>query len=125
MTNAKGKSHDLIPDPSLRVIVEIGSADACPGDPEQHVGGMLQCRGGLFHDFNFSNSCKYHGFHKVSLLKRNNRRMVLINPPLVVLVLLFDFQALIQSHRRTRLEVQCDHLLAIAHLAIGFRSSFE
>jgi hypothetical protein len=37
--------------------------------------------------------------------KSNNMMMVLINPPLLVLVLLFDFQALVQSHRRARLEV--------------------
>jgi hypothetical protein len=70
MTNAKGETHDLIPDPSLRVIVDIGSADTCSDDPEQYVCRMLERRIGLFHDFNFSNSCKYHGFHEVSLLLR-------------------------------------------------------
>ena len=63
LTNAKGETHDLIPDPSSRVIVDIGSADACSDDPEQCVCRMLQRRVGLFHDFNFSNSCKCQGFH--------------------------------------------------------------
>jgi hypothetical protein len=73
VTNAKRETHNLIPDPSLRVIVEIGSADACPDDPEQYVFGMVQRRGGLFHNFNFSYSRKDHGFHKVGLLRRESR----------------------------------------------------
>jgi len=60
----------LISDPSLRVIVEVGSADACPNDPEHYVRWIPQLRGGLFHDFDFSNSRKYHGFHEVGLLLR-------------------------------------------------------
>ena len=40
--------------------------------------------------------------------------MVLINPPLLVLVRLLDFQVRVQSHRSTRLEIQCGHLLAVA-----------
>jgi hypothetical protein len=57
MTNAKGKTHDLISDLSFHVIVEIGSADACPNYPEQYVCRMLQRRGEPFDDFDFSNSC--------------------------------------------------------------------
>jgi hypothetical protein len=68
VTNAKRETNNLISDPSLRVIVEIGSADACPDDPEQYVCGIVRGRGGLFHDFNFSYSRKDHGFHKVGLL---------------------------------------------------------
>jgi hypothetical protein len=72
VTNTKRETHNLISDPPLRVIVEIGSADACPDDPEQYVCGSVQRRDGLFHDFNFSYSCKGHGFHKVGLLLRES-----------------------------------------------------
>jgi len=72
VTNAKRETHDLIPDPSLRVIMEIGSADACPDDPEQYDCGRVQRRGGLCHDFNFSYSRKDHGFYKVGLLLRES-----------------------------------------------------
>jgi hypothetical protein len=34
MTNTKGETHDLVSNPPLSVIVEIGSADARPNDPE-------------------------------------------------------------------------------------------
>jgi hypothetical protein len=71
VANTKGETHDLVPNPSLRVVVEIGSADACADDPEQYVGRTLKCRSGPFHDFNFPNSCKYHGFHN-SLSCRTN-----------------------------------------------------
>jgi hypothetical protein len=64
MPNAKWETHGLVSDPSLRVIVDIGSADACPDYLEQYICRMLQRWVGLFHDFDFSNSCKYHGFHK-------------------------------------------------------------
>jgi hypothetical protein len=97
MTNAKGETDDLIPDPALRVIVEIGSADARPDDPEQYVGRMLQCGVRPFQDFNFPDSCERHGLHSVSLL-------------------LFDFQSLVQFHRCARLEMPCGTLIAIAHL---------
>jgi hypothetical protein len=73
MTNAKREPYNLIADPSLRVIVEIGSADAHSDDPEQYVCRMPQRRGGLFHDFDFSNSRKHHGFHKGGLLLRRSR----------------------------------------------------
>jgi hypothetical protein len=73
MTDTKRETDDLIPDPALRVIVEIGSADACPDDPEQYVGRMLQCGSRLFHDFNSPDSRKYHGFHEVILRSRQSR----------------------------------------------------
>ncbi|MBP1623751.1 MAG: hypothetical protein H6Q07_1771 [Acidobacteria bacterium] len=35
---------------------------------EQHVCMMLYRRSGPFYNINFSNSCKYHGFHEFNLL---------------------------------------------------------
>jgi hypothetical protein len=72
VTHAIRETHNLIPDSSLRIIVEIGSADACPDDPEQYVCGMVQRRGGLSNDFNFSYSRKDQGFNRVGLLLRES-----------------------------------------------------
>jgi hypothetical protein len=57
MADAKGETHDLISDPSLSVIMEIGSADARPDDPEQYVLRVLHCGSGLLDDFDFSDTC--------------------------------------------------------------------
>jgi hypothetical protein len=70
MAHTKGETHNLVSDPSLSVIVEIGTADAGPDDPEQYIGRMLQRGGRLFHDFNFPDSRKYHSFHEALLLSR-------------------------------------------------------
>jgi hypothetical protein len=63
--------HDLIPDPPLCVIVEIGSADAHTADPEQYVCGVAQGRHSLFNNFNLSYSRKDHSFHRVDLQLRS------------------------------------------------------
>jgi hypothetical protein len=72
MANAKWEMHDLVSDPSLSVIMEIGSADARPDDPEQYVRRILHCRSGPLHDFDFPDTCKHHSFHKVRLLSRES-----------------------------------------------------
>jgi hypothetical protein len=63
MADTEWKLHDLIPDPSLRVIVEIGSADPYTEDPEQYVSWMLQRGDGLVHYLDLPNACQYHSFH--------------------------------------------------------------
>jgi hypothetical protein len=50
MPDRIGETHDLIPDSSLCVIVEVGSADADPQNFKQNIVGMLQLRLGPFHN---------------------------------------------------------------------------
>jgi hypothetical protein len=72
MANAERELHELVPDPSLRVIMQIGSADTDPEDPKQYVSWMLQSGNGLINYYDLPNSCQYHRFHtSVSLLKES------------------------------------------------------
>jgi hypothetical protein len=62
------EAYDLIADPSLPVIVNIGSANACSDDFEQYIRRMPEGRSGLFNDFNLPNSGENKGFHTSGLM---------------------------------------------------------